>query len=906
MDPKCWPLFMLLLAIVIRAGADETAPSTAKIPLVVDRFPVTGPTEGLEPQVLDFRYQPARWQTCIGLVDDPYKTIVGDDGGLYYEYGRQGPEAYDNGQGSFGTRILAGFVADAEAGPLRQSLYSPRVPIVISQREVGSWRLRQEAWSNRMRDVESAQPGADRVDYLAIEATNGGAGRAAGHVTLDIGTTSRLVLDDPRQRLLIDGRSDRIFCQFSQACEPLAKEPQSGVDQKTQVRADASVRVQRDWARPSVDCAACFRHVLVGFGQPLGFQVPVVPGGQLQVALGFIEGWHAEPGKRPLRIEVEGAPVRELDLVREYGQNVPVVLTFAAKDGDQDGMLLVKVHPVAQAEDGNTILSGLWVFPADSPREEKDILTGKLDGNAIARVDADALPDMPRPIRLTWSTGDVAAGESFTLFVAVPQGEDARRELTAGDMNAQRQRCVDRWQQADLPYDRMVVPDRAMQDLLDSCIRNIYQAREWKNGQPKFQVGPTCYRGTWAADGPFLLEAVSYLGRLDETRAGLEQQVDGDDGPGGVEFSKKSGLRLWMIRRHAQLTGDRAWLEKMWPRVEREVNQIVQYRAMTRDDPDQANFGLMPIGFGDGGLGGKHRDYTNVYWTLAGMHAATEMAELLRQPTASKWKAEYEDYWRTFDRARQRDKLVDAAGNTYVPVTMQGELPQLPQCGAWAFLQSIFPGRIFRGDDSLMLGTMAMLDANQREGLIFGTGWIPDGIWNYAASFYGHAHLWLGHGPKAAATLYAFGNHASPLLCWREEQSLVGARHQFVGDMPHNWASAEFIRLVRHLVILERGDELHLLEGLPQAWTRPGSVLQMIEVPTSFGEVSLAVKVADDGRSAHITVHPPGREPPGKLAVHLEGFGRPIASVTVDGQRLDTHETVVVPQQSSTIAVMFE
>ena len=40
----------------------------------------------------------------------------------------------------------------------------------------------------------------------------------------------------------------------------------------------------------------------------------------------------------------------------------------------------------------------------------------------------------------------------------------------------------------------------------------------------------------------------------------------------------------------------------------------------------------MPIGFGDGGLGGKHREYTNVYWTLAGLHAAIELAELRSSP----------------------------------------------------------------------------------------------------------------------------------------------------------------------------------------------------------------------------------------------------------------------------------
>ena len=317
---------------------------------------------------------------------------------------------------------------------------------------------------------------------------------------------------------------------------------------------------------------------------------------------------------------------------------------------------------------------------------------------------------------------------------------------------------------------------------------------------------------------------------------------------------------------------------------------------MTRDDPQQANFGLMPIGFGDGGLGGKHREYTNVYWTLAGLHAAMEMAAWLQHADETKWKAEYADYWQTFDRVRERDELVDKAGNTYVPVTMKGEQPQLPQCGAWAFLQSIFPGRIFAADDPLMLGTVAMLDANEREGLIYGTGWIPDGIWNYAASFYAHAHLWLGHGPKAAATLYAFGNHASPLLCWREEQSLAGAPRNFVGDMPHNWASAEFIRLVRHLVILERGDELHLLEAFPPAWTQPGSKLTMREVPTSFGDVSLAVEVAEDGRTAQIGVSVPSRKLPGKVVVHLESFSRPIADVSVNhGQKLRAHQLEIDP-----------
>jgi GH15 family glucan-1,4-alpha-glucosidase len=112
-------------------------------------------------------------------------------------------------------------------------------------------------------------------------------------------------------------------------------------------------------------------------------------------------------------------------------------------------------------------------------------------------------------------------------------------------------------------------------------------------------------------------------------------------------------------------------------------------------------------------------------------------------------------------------------------------------------------------DDLLVQGNMAMLKAVEQQGLMQDTGWLKDGIWTYFASFYGHAWLWLGEGDKAARTLYAFGNHASPLLVWREEQMPVGQGDQVVGDIPHNWASAEFIRLVRHSLILERWNELH-------------------------------------------------------------------------------------------------
>lgn len=54
---------------VVAAAGDDGRPGPGQTKLVVDAFPLQGPTKNLEPDVLDFRYQPDRWQACMGRPD---------------------------------------------------------------------------------------------------------------------------------------------------------------------------------------------------------------------------------------------------------------------------------------------------------------------------------------------------------------------------------------------------------------------------------------------------------------------------------------------------------------------------------------------------------------------------------------------------------------------------------------------------------------------------------------------------------------------------------------------------------------------------------------------------------------------------------------------------------------------
>jgi hypothetical protein len=117
-------------------------------------------------------------------------------------------------------------------------------------------------------------------------------------------------------------------------------------------------------------------------------------------------------------------------------------------------------------------------------------------------------------------------------------------------------------------------------------------------------------------------------------------------------------------------------------------------------------------------------------------------------------------------------------------------------------------------------------------------------------------------------------NHASPLLAWREEQSLKDKEYVKVGDMPHNWASAEFLRLTSHLLALDRGDELHLFEGLPAEWARGGMVTRLKHIGTVFGALDLTLEVSPDGRRAKVTADLDRKNstPPSALVIHLAGI----------------------------------
>jgi hypothetical protein len=398
-------------------------------------------------------------------------------------------------------------------------------------------------------------------------------------------------------------------------------------------------------------------------------------------------------------------------------------------------------------------------------------------------------------------------------------------------------------------------------EFLTACARNIQQAREMKDSRLVFEVGPTMYRNLWIVDGNFLLEAARYLGYDKEADEGLlsewaKQLPSGQIvAGGGGEHWKDTAIAIFTLVRQCELKQSWQLFKDLEPNVRRAIDFLAQLRRRARDgDSSNGRYGLLAPGFADGGIGGVRSEFTNTVWALAGLKAVVEAAERLGMDFKTT-RNFYEELRASFLSAAKKEMVRHPNGFEYLPMLAQDDpawkdadpwnRPR-PQTAQWALSHAIFPGLVFDKNDPVVRGHMALMQACTQEDVPAETGWLwHDSIWNYNASFAAHVYLWAGLQDWADRTFRGFLNHASPLYCWREEQPLQQALvGQDWGDMPHNWASAECVRYLRHMLLLEDGQSLRLLDGVASSLGQ-GKTFSLEQSPTRFGRATLQLEPLD-------------------------------------------------------------
>jgi hypothetical protein len=131
-------------------------------------------------------------------------------------------------------------------------------------------------------------------------------------------------------------------------------------------------------------------------------------------------------------------------------------------------------------------------------------------------------------------------------------------------------------------------------------------------------------------------------------------------------------------------------------------------------------------------------------------------------------------------------------------------------------------------------------------------------LWPYGGLGIAHAMLRLGLlQPSWQVLDWTIAHQTLPgTYAWGEGVNPTSGGLE-LGDMPHSWAAAELISLLRDLVVAEQDGWLQVNSGIPDSWLEPGKHVIMRSAPTEYGLVDVSFIGSDAGVSVHVDGAPP-------------------------------------------------
>ncbi|TAK52644.1 MAG: hypothetical protein EPO24_15100 [Bacteroidetes bacterium] len=338
----------------------------------------------------------------------------------------------------------------------------------------------------------------------------------------------------------------------------------------------------------------------------------------------------------------------------------------------------------------------------------------------------------------------------------------------------------------------------------------------------------------------------------------LQTSAGGIFAGGGEQHWKDTAAAIYMLIRQAELTQNWDYFNELWPDMHKAAMFLRNLRDQAYNNGTaNGNYGMLPQGFGDSGIGGVRSEFTNTLWLLIALKKMLEAGDRFFSANRNDIRDFYREIWMAYGEAAKREMRDHPKGFKFLPMLMQddpkwndaNEMNRPKFQAAQIYLShAIYPGLLYQPDKDIVKGHVALMKAVMKEDIPAETGWLAhDAVWPYNAPIFSQVCLWLFEPLLARKLFHGFLNHASPMYCWREEQTLrTVADERFIGDMPHNWASAECIRYLRHCFILEDDKKLRLFDGLVESDLEPKQPFSLTYSPTRWGRVTISLEPLDE------------------------------------------------------------
>ena len=527
------------------------------------------------------------------------------------------------------------------------------------------------------------------------------------------------------------------------------------------------------------------------------------------------------------------------------------------------------------AEDGRVIYEfTLWAAPLTSvknwkkafgwPIESENFLnwilvkvtnTGPTTAQANLKIERNK-PPLPGDNTFAWS---LAAGESAEAVISIPFSPlKAKSEFTGKDAGLWLNRTVKYWQSIMAKAAQIRVPcEKATEALLAS---HMYQLISNDHGQ--VHPGEGFYDEFYIRDGAYQVMEFQEAGLKDAAQKAMESFLSHQRPDGRFESQKNqfdaNGQACWALWQFYKITGDRRWLKKVYPQMRRSVDWTLKAK---RQVPDNSPFfGVLPNAPADGEYlwDGKYHIVGYDFWNLRGLLCTADAAKVLgRTNEAKELLQEAELYSNAIDKTWKQ------TGLDYFP-------PSWEKAGThWGNTETLWPTELFEPNDPRVTALIGQVRQNHGGGFIEGTiRWLghADAIHPYMSSYTTLASLIRGQHEQAVEDFYWYLLHSTAAHAF-PEGIYYKKRIAWNDTIPHTLGASNYAIMLRHMLIHERRDELHLLKAIPDWWLAEGYEIRIKRAPTHFGPMNLIVTGTKKG--LHVKLDPPRRQPPKHIFLYL-------------------------------------
>ncbi len=511
-----------------------------------------------------------------------------------------------------------------------------------------------------------------------------------------------------------------------------------------------------------------------------------------------------------------------------------------------------------------------WRKAFDWPTEGENFLnwiTVKATNTGAAELEAKVEIEETRPSAkaahaMAWSLGP---GESAQRCVRIPFSPvDDAAGFAKEDPKTWLKRTADYWRSVMAPTARIEVPCRKTNEALLAA----HVCQLIANDHGEVHGGEGFYDEFYIRDGAYQVMELEEAGLSDAARKAVELYLRRQRPDGRFESQRgqfdANGQAVWTLWQYYKITGDRKWLEEVYPKMRKAVDWTI--KACKQAPSNSPYAGVLPAAPADGEClwDGKHHIVGYDLWNLRGMLCTADAARALgKEDEAKELLREAKKYRAAIDAAWKK------TGLAHFP-------PSWEKAGThWGDTETLWPTEIFPRDDARVA---ALSDHVRRE---FGGGYIEGiiqwrGRWGepgpapaihpYMGAYTTMADLVRGRHEQVVEDFYWYLLHSTAAHAF-PEGIFYKRRFAWSNTIPHVTGACNFALMLRHMLVHEAGDELHLLPAIPDWWLGEGQEIRVERLPTHFGPMGLTVRGTPAG--VKVELQRPTREPPKRIVLHL-------------------------------------